>query len=493
VGARANTPAFATRGLCLDVSRSRVPTMEQLYAVVDLVAAHRGNHLQLYIEHAFRYPGHEVVSDGSSPVTPGELARLSNYARDRGVTLPANQNCLGHMERWLRYERYGQLAETHGPFKFGDLDRDGPFSLCPTDPAALELVHELIETQLSCVKGGLINIGCDEAFDVGSGCSAEAVAANGYARVFGEYVGAVVSHVMRCGGRAAFWADGVVRYPEAMAYIDTDAIALVWGYEPDTPFASMIETCRANGREVWVCPGTSAWRSLIGRTSERRKNLARAVCDGLAAGATGLLVCDWGDCGHLQQWPVAEHAISEALDAAWTGEVDEVLAPPEPAATDLPAFLDQLGDADLDLRTAMRNTANAPPLVNAGALFTTLWPARDGYAFPADSALWKLVRDRLAELARGIPGGLLVRDELDWTIRLATFAAEIGAWMHANEPEPDRWRERLASIEVDHRRLWRVRSRRGGLDESCQAFASLRARLEAVARGHTLDGQERTP
>ena len=486
-------PAFATRGLCLDVSRSRVPTMEHLYTVVDLVAAHRGNHLQLYIEHAFRYPGHEAVSDGCSPITPGEFSSLYEYASDKGVTLAANQNCLGHMTRWLEHPRYRHLAETHGPFKFGDLDRQGPFSLCPTDPAALELVCELIETQLLCIKGGLVNIGCDEAFDVGTGRSAEAVAAKGYARVYGEYVGAVVSHVQRSGGRAAFWADGVVRFPEALKHIPADAIALVWGYEPDAPFASMIETCRADGREVWVCPGTSAWRSLIGRTSERRANLARAVQDGLAAGATGLMICEWGDCGHLQQWPIAEHAIAEALDAAWAGEVDDVVAPPRAWDHELPAFLDQLGDADLELRAAMRTLGESPSLLNAGALFTALWPARGGYASPTDLALWKRASKRLSELARAIPGGPLVSDELERTIRFAALASEIGAWMHAGGPEPRHWRERLARIEGDHRRLWRVRSRRGGVDESCRAFASLRACLEAVARGDTLDQQESSP
>ncbi len=467
--------------------------MEQLRTVVDLVAAHRGNHLELYIEHAFRYPGHEAVSDGCSPITPGELSRLYEYAADKGVTLAANQNCLGHMTRWLSHERYSHLAETHGRFTFGDLDRDGPFSLCPTDPEALELVCGLIETQLACVKGGLINIGCDEAFDVGAGRSAEAVAAKGYASVYGEYVGAVVSHVMRSGGRAAFWADGVVRYPEALEHIETDAIALVWGYEPDTPFASMVETCRADGREVWVCPGTSAWRSLIGRTRERRENLARAVEGGLAAGATGLMVCEWGDCGHLQQWPIAEAAIAEALDAAWTGKVRAGPTPPEVVGGDLHCFIEKLGDVDVELRAAMGDSGDKPPLANAGALFTSLWPARGGYAFPADPELWKRAGDRLGELVRMIPGGPLVRDELGWTIRLATFAAETGAWMHTHGPEPKHWRERLASIEADHRRLWRIRSRRGGLDESCQGFADLRTRLETFARSRSPAEQEHRP
>ena len=490
MGGAQDTLAFATRGLCLDVSRSRVPTMEQLFKVVDLVADHRGNHLQLYIEHAFRYPGHEAVSDGASPITPGELTRLHAYGAEKGVTLAANQNCLGHMERWLSDARYAHLAETHEPFEFDGIVRQGPFSLCPTDPAALELVCELVEVQLSCIKGGMINIGCDEAFDVGTGRSKEAVAERGYASVYGPFVGAVATHVRRCSGRAAFWADIAARYPDAFDHIPSDAVALVWGYEPDAPFASMIETCRAGGREVWVCPGTSAWRSLIGRTSERKKNLARAVREGLDGGATGLMICEWGDAGHLQPWPVAARAIAEALDAAWTGEVDESPAPPNAATTNPPAFLDQLGDADLELRSAMRDAGDGPPLVNAGALFTALWPAREGYAFPKNPALWKRASDRLAELARAIPGGPLVHDQLDWAIRLATFAAETGAWLHAGEPEPGDWRQRLSRIEADHRRLWRVDSRPGGLDESIKSFVDLRAGLEAVSRGHAPPEQE---
>ncbi len=47
-------PAFAVRGVMLDISRDRVPTMAQLRQVIAQLASWKINHLQLYIEHHLR-------------------------------------------------------------------------------------------------------------------------------------------------------------------------------------------------------------------------------------------------------------------------------------------------------------------------------------------------------------------------------------------------------------------------------------------------------
>mgnify|MGYP000176149182 CR=1 FL=1 len=147
-----------------------------------------------------------------------------------------------------------------------------------------------------------------------------------------------------------FWADIALEHPEALAALPDDLIALAWGYEPDSPFARWCIQLRSVGREVWVCPGTSSWRSITGRTSERRENLLSAAREGLAHGASGWLVTDWGDLGHRQQWPVALNALAEAAHRAWSGT-----AVYDPRAASLHVFgdrtlaladwLDRLGDA----------------------------------------------------------------------------------------------------------------------------------------------------
>ena len=48
-------PDFPARGVMLDISRDKVPTMATLFALVDLLAELKINQLQLYTEHTFAY------------------------------------------------------------------------------------------------------------------------------------------------------------------------------------------------------------------------------------------------------------------------------------------------------------------------------------------------------------------------------------------------------------------------------------------------------
>ena len=74
-------PDFPSRGVMLDVSRDRVPTMETLYRLVDLLAGWKINQLQLYIEHTFAFRDHQEVWAEASPFTGEEILALDAYCR----------------------------------------------------------------------------------------------------------------------------------------------------------------------------------------------------------------------------------------------------------------------------------------------------------------------------------------------------------------------------------------------------------------------------
>src|SRR5690606_11763612 len=89
-------PDFVDRGVMLDVSRDKVPTMETLYRLVDRLASWKINQLQLYTEHTFAYRHHPEVWAKASPLTGEEILRLDAYCRERFIELVPNQNSFGH-------------------------------------------------------------------------------------------------------------------------------------------------------------------------------------------------------------------------------------------------------------------------------------------------------------------------------------------------------------------------------------------------------------
>lgn len=494
-----DAPAFSNRGVMLDVSRDRVPTMEELLACVDTLAELKINHLQLYTEHTFAYAGHEEIWRGWSPLTGEEIRRLDERCRQRHIVLAANQNCFGHLASWLKNPRYMHLSEIPSletRWQFFEFERFGPFSLCPTDPGSMALVRDMLGQLLPCFSSGLANINCDETVDVGQGRSRDDVARRGLTDVYFDFVGQVFAEVNRLGFRPMFWADIALSHPESVGRIPKDVIALAWHYEPDAPFATWCETLRKAGREAWVCPGTSSWRSITGRTTERRANIDAAVRDGLAYGATGLLVTDWGDVGHRQQWPIALHGIADAASAAWTGNPEapdlaaESLHLFGDSSGEIAFFLERLGDIDADLRKVAGPLRDGKPgpQRNATVLFADLHRSWDDPFKPGTPELWDGVSERFAE-AVVTHGGAIdrvpkhFRDEIAHAMLVAAFASQYAMGRRAGIGPAERQdlAGTLRDIIADHRRLWTLRSREGGLDHSCSYYEQTLKQLEGAA------------
>ncbi len=492
-----DAPVFAARGFMLDVSRDRVPTMQHLYHVVDIMAGWKLNHLQLYTEHTFAYVGHEDVWRDASPITPEEMRALDAYCRSRGIELAANQNCFGHLAFWFKHAKYAPLAEIapDGTWDFNGLvTRTGGFSLCPSDPRSLALVKDLLDQLLPNVASPLVNIGCDETFDIGQGRSRDEVAQRGRSAVYLDFVKQVCAAVKGHGKRPQFWADIALEHPESLRELPDDLICLAWGYEPDFDFARWCTQLGQAGREVWVCPGTSCWRSITGRTSERRENLLVAARDGARHGATGYLATAWGDLGHRQQWPITLHALSEAAHRAWSGE-----AAYDPRVSSLHAFgdkslevgrwLDAYGDLDHDLRLIAGKPGNdgkVRPLRNASALFvhqTTPFTAPLSAMIQRDAATWRALLQRqelliglMPSVAEHLSHNRLVVNELEFmanevanTIMRAIIRCVPQTDLAVRKQAANIWR---TSIKL-YRALWLARSRPGGLDSSCRHYEQL--------------------
>lgn len=483
-----DSPDFARRGVLLDVSRTRVPTSATLEAEARRWAALKGNEMQLYTEHAFAYPGHEEVWRDASPITPEEARALDAHCAALGIELVPNQQSLGHMHRWLVHDRYRALAEVPEGVAHAFSREVEPFSLCPTDPGSLALLAELYDALLPCFGSRWLNVGLDETFDIGLGRSKSACEARGKDAVYLEFVRGVHALARARGRRIQMWADVALQHPEGVGEIPEDALLLLWGYDADHPFDREGRALAASGREFRVCPGTSSWQSVAGRTPNAAANLASAARQGLEHGASGYLVTDWGDRGHLQPPFASAPGLLLAAGHAWNHAGTGARASELPALLDAHVFEDEagvLGRAAVELGSAYEETG--VPSTNGSALFFLIAFADAPLPHPRMPGLSieGLERARAAlERTRGTLGaarstredGTLLVDEMRWAADLLAWSCRFGR-ARLETPEgapiaaiPARARADLADalepLVHEHRRLWLARCRPGGLAES---------------------------
>ena len=71
-------PSMNRRGFMLDVSRCKVPRMDELFRLIELIARLGYNELQLYIEHTFAFSKHETVWQDASPLPQRRFVKLMN-------------------------------------------------------------------------------------------------------------------------------------------------------------------------------------------------------------------------------------------------------------------------------------------------------------------------------------------------------------------------------------------------------------------------------
>ncbi len=300
-------PVILYRGVMLDVSRGKVPTLETLFDIVDHLALFKMNVLQLYTEHTFDFPTHPRIGLGTDPLTTEDMLLLDDYARQRHVVLQPNLNSFGHARHLLSLPEYAHLSETAVPW-----------TLTPVDEGTYHLLEDLYDDMLPAFDSRTLNAGCDETWDLGKGRSADAANEMGVGRLYLQHLLRLYEMARERGYRIQFWGDILLNHPELVSELPEDVILLDWHYEAEDEYPS-VNLFADHGRTFWVCPGTSSWNTLFPRIENSNANIRNLVQAGAERGAEGLLNTDWGDHGHYQ--PLGQSWYGYAFGAAqgWSG------------------------------------------------------------------------------------------------------------------------------------------------------------------------------
>lgn len=492
-----DNPVFKNRAVMLDISRNKVPTMESIFSLVDLWSELKFNQLQLYTEHAFAYKKHERVWKNASPFTTEEIRKLGKYCRDRAIEFVPNQNSFGHMERWLKHNEYISMAEAPDGF---DDPWGGHFevssTLYPESDEVMEFISGLYDELLPCFSSSTLNVGGDETFDLGQGKSKDRCNEIGVGRVYLDFLKKLEKEVSGRGKKMQFWGDIILNHPELIEDIPKNAIAMNWGYEGNHPFEKETRAFSEAGIAFYVVAGTSAWNSVAGRWENALKNITSAAIHGLKNGAIGFMITEWGDNGHLQQFPIPVPGYMAGSSAAWRGSKGTEINFKKNLS--IHYFKDRTGKAAsalLKMANLYKDYSNN--MHNMSIFAAVLFgPSYNGYqkeyrkfgeidflsAYP--------VLDKVDNLLFGIElegsDRIFLKDELLFTSELLRLGVDLAVDIFKTPDRiisdiPLRRRKELSAIVngliPEFKRLWLQRNRNGGLSDSLAYFYRLDAEL----------------
>lgn len=485
-------PDFEHRGVMLDISRDKVPTMKTLFKLVDMLVSWKINEFQLYTEHTFAYVNYPQVWQNYSPMTAEEISTLDQYCKERFIDLVPNQNSFGHMENWLKYDEFSQLAECPDSCitTEGHVSR---LSISPVEPGSLQLMNELYKELLPNFASKYFNIGCDETVELGIGKSAELCKKLGKGKVYLDFVKGLRDLATQNGKRVQIWADILLQHPEEVPDLPKDMIPLIWGYEADHPFEKQCSIISSSGLDFYVCPGVSSWDAITGRTKNAMGNILNAGLAGKQYKAKGFLITDWGDYGHWQPQPASYPEYMYGAAIAWNVEGNR--------KADIAFLLDQwvfqdkaglMGQTILDLGNLY--TLTGVEFSNQSVLFTSLRDIKK--SLKDDDNFKKLNISSVERVDSSIIANLsnlrksmmvcedakIIIDELLNAVALYKHSSRVirdklnsrdGSLNNISKGELQFLIQDISVIISNHKELWVKRDRIGGLESSTEEMENI--------------------
>lgn len=488
-------PDYPTRGYMLDIGRNKVPKLSEIEHLIDKLAAMKINHVELYIEGIpFAYHSFPQMWENRDIMRGDEVMALDEYCKARFIEFVPTQNHFGHMDNWL-FKEYRHLAECPDGFHFGGSFFPNPRCLNPLDPGSLALVQGIADDFLPYFTSKKYNVSCDETLELGQGASKEQVEKVGKGRVYLDFLMKIYAIAKKHGKQMLFWDDIIKDFPELLPELPGDVIALEWGYNPDQPSEESCAKIAAAKVPFYVCPGTAAWNTLLGKTSQMKANIRNAAERGLKYGACGLLNTDWGDCGHLQSIATSYAGITYGAAMAWGPKenVDIDLAEAlnvhifHDAAGKMGQFVLELGDYYLGEGKSVNNITYSFLLLISGLDAHTL---ADGVDEASYSRVYQYIADRahlLDEAKMGCYDADAIVQEYKLAMRVIQDMQTVGLYHKAavaGDKEAQKKYLTFLLSEMDGimdttKTLWLARNHYSYLRESLAPYETIKTQAEA--------------
>ena len=294
-------PSIKDRGFYFDVTRGRIPTLEELKKLADTCAFYKLNQLQLYVEDTFLFEGYSETWRENTPLTSEEIMELDAYCLKRHIELVPSLASFGHLYGILKTKTYGHLCELEEPLslEFSLVDRMRHHTVDVSNPESLLMVEDRILQYMKLFTSDKFNICADETFDLGKGRSKNLAEKVGVTRIYLDFLKKLCDIVIKAGKIPMYWGDILVESPEYIGELPSESICLNWEYSPVVTEDNIKALTNAGAKRLYVCPGVQSWSNLINKHHDAYLNILGMCRNAHKYGTMGVLNTCWGDCGHI--------------------------------------------------------------------------------------------------------------------------------------------------------------------------------------------------
>lgn len=296
-----DAPKIANRGLSYDVTRGRVPTLEELKRQADFCSFYKMNQIQLYVEHTYMFREFSEVWRYNTPLTAEDILELDAYCKKLHIELVPQLASFGHLYEVLCSKSYTHLCELEDADKeeYSLVGRMGHHTVDVSNEESFKMVTGRMEEFMGLFSTRYFNICADETFDLCKGRSKALGEEKGVKRVYLDFLKKLCEFLVDRGRIPMFWGDVLLEKPELLAELPEEAVLLNWEYGPNVTEHNVKTLSDAGVRNLYLCPGVQSWNHLINRHSDAYPNIAGMCRNAHKYHAQGVLNTEWGDLGHI--------------------------------------------------------------------------------------------------------------------------------------------------------------------------------------------------
>ncbi len=311
-------PDLEFRGYYHDVTRGKIPKVETLKKLVDILAMTKHNVFQIYVEHVYDFPQYEGVKEKTGYYTADEIIAIRDYCEENFIDFQPSLSCFGHLYELLELDRYKHLRchREELPHEIVWAERGRHHTIDPRLPESFELIKSLFDAYLPLFKSEWVNICCDETFDL------KALEEEGedYVELYVGFVTKIADYLKSCGKRVMMWGDVARHHPEALDKLPKDVMFIKWNYNQGAE-EYLFE--RFNGRLHIVGPSVCSQHRMYEAIHYSVPIIKRIVGFGVKYGCRGMLNTNWGDFGNIASIDMSLYGVIFGGAVAWDIMTDD--------------------------------------------------------------------------------------------------------------------------------------------------------------------------